>query len=65
MSVGRKTVTARTVNLIKQTFRLESSDIELLEHEKARRRARTGRVRGAADLSTLVREAIRKTYGAK
>jgi hypothetical protein len=48
---------------IKATFYLEMEDLSVLERERFRRRAQTGRRRGNADLSALVREAIRKTYG--
>jgi len=48
---------------IKATFYLELVDLDTLERERFRRRAQTGRRRGNADLSALVREAIRKTYG--
>ena len=46
------------------TFYLAQGDMHLLEVEKAKRRAAAGRARGA-DLSTLVREAIRRAYGAR
>jgi hypothetical protein len=48
---------------IKATFYLEKEDLSVLERERFNRRAQTGRRRGNADLSALVREAIRKTYG--
>jgi hypothetical protein len=49
--------------LLKKTFYLTPEDIELLETERARRRRTHGRSLGIADLSLLVREAIRKCYG--
>lgn len=48
---------------IKATFYLEQGDIAALEKERFRRRSQSGRRRGNADLSALVREAIRKAYG--
>jgi len=48
---------------VKATFYLEEDDITTLERERFKRRTQTGRRRGTADLSSLVREAIRKTYG--
>jgi hypothetical protein len=49
---------------VKVTFYLEEDDITVLERERFNRRTLTGRRRGISDLSSLVREAIRKTYGA-
>jgi hypothetical protein len=59
----RKTITADDGPSVRPCFRITVSDMELLEEEKARRRRSGGRVRGEADLSALVREAIRRTFG--
>lgn len=50
---------------VRSTFVLAPEDLELLQGEKFRRRmAAGGRLRGSSgDFSSLVREAIRKTYG--
>lgn len=50
---------------VRATVVLAPEDLELLQGEKFRRRmAAGGRLRGSAgDFSSLVREAIRKTYG--
>jgi len=44
---------------VKATFYLEPADVELLEQERFNRRRKGDK----ADLSTLVRQAIRKAYG--
>jgi hypothetical protein len=51
--------------LLKKTFYLTPEDVELLETERAKRRRVHGRSFGIADLSTLVREAIRRSYGSR
>ena len=47
----------------KVTFYLEQQDIAALERERFKRRTEKGLRRGEGDLSALVREAIRKTFG--
>jgi hypothetical protein len=55
----------RKLERVKVTFYLEPKDLELLELAKLRRRMAGARRQGVADLSALVREAIRKAYGAE
>lgn len=51
-----------STGLVKVTFYIEPRDLAALEHERDRRRLATGRRRGV-DLSALVREAIRASFG--
>lgn len=54
---------AKRVSRVKMTLYLDAEDLELLESERLRLRLQGLRRQGEADLSGLVREAIRKAYG--
>jgi hypothetical protein len=56
-------VNQHSVRRTKVTFYLEQQDIAALERERFKRRTEKGLRRGEGDLSALVREAIRKTFG--
>src|SRR4051794_9823627 len=56
-------VSQLSVRRTKVTFYLEQQDIAALERERFKRRIEKGMRRGEGDLSALVREAIRKTFG--
>jgi hypothetical protein len=56
-------VSQPSVRRTKVTFYLEQQDIAALERERFKRRIEKGLRRGEGDLSALIREAIRKTFG--
>lgn len=60
-----KTVKRTSRNDFKLTAYLSAEEMQLLEGERQRRRFQLGMKPRQADMSTLIREAIRRTYGSR